>query len=100
MLIIAGTLVTQPGGRAAFLDAVQPMVAATLNEAGCREYAFSPDPNDNTRIMLYELWDDQASLDAHFASDHMAAWQETRKGLALASRYINKYMIDSVESLG
>ena len=100
MLIIAGTLVTQPGERAAFLDAVQPMVAATLNEAGCREYAFSPDPNDNTRIMLYELWDDQASLDAHFASDHMAAWQETRKGLALASRNINKYMIDSVESLG
>ena len=50
--------------------------------------------------MLYELWDGQASLDAHFASDHMAAWQETRKGLAPSGSNINKYLIDSVESLG
>ncbi len=76
------------------------MVAATLNEAGCSEYIFSPDPNDDNRIMLYELWDGQASLDAHFASDHMAAWQETRKGLAPSGSNINKYLIDSVESLG
>ena len=100
MLIVAGTIVAQQGGRAAFLEAVQPMVAATLNETGCQEYVFSPDPNDDNRIMLYELWDDQASLDAHFASDHMAAWQETRKGLALAGSNINKYMIDSVAALG
>lgn len=100
MLIVAGTVVAEPGGRAAFLDAVQPMVAATLDEAGCQEYVFSPDPNDANRILLYELWDDQASLDAHFASDHMAAWQETRKGLALAGADIKKYNIDSVEALG
>ena len=100
MLIVAGTIVTQPEGRAAFLDAVQPMVAATLDEVGCSEYVFSPDPNDDNRIMLYELWDGQASLDAHFASHHMAAWQETRKGLAVAGASINKYMIDSVEPLG
>ena len=76
------------------------MVAATLNETGCQEYVFSPDPNDDNRIMLYELWDDQAALDAHFASGHMAAWQATRKGLALVSSNINKYMIDSVAALG
>jgi len=76
------------------------MVVATLDEAGCKEYVFSPDPNNDNRIMLYELWDDQTALDAHFASDHMAAWQETRKGLALAAASINKYMIDSVEALG
>ena len=50
--------------------------------------------------MLYELWDGQAVLDEHFASDHMAAWQETRKGLAVASASIKKYLISSVEDLG
>jgi quinol monooxygenase YgiN len=100
MLIVAGTITTEPGGREPFLSAVQPMVSATLVEAGCHEYAFTPDPNDDKRVLLYELWDDQAALDAHFASDHMAAWQETRKGLAIASASIKKYLISSIEDLG
>lgn len=100
MLIVAGTIIAEPGGRDAFLAAVQPMVRTTLTEPGCREYTFSADPNDDTRIMLYELWDDQPALDAHFASDHMAAWQETRKGLALVGADIKKYDIASVEALG
>ena len=100
MLIVAGSIIAEPGGREPFLSAVQPMVAATLEEAGCREYAFTPDPNDDNRVLLYELWDDQSSLDAHFASPHMAAWQETRKGLALAGASIKKYVISAVEDLG
>jgi len=100
MLIVAGSIIAEPGGRAPFLTAVQPMVSATLNEAGCREYAFTPDPNDDNRIMLYELWDNQESLDAHFASAHMAAWQEVRKDLALQSASIKKYNISTVEELG
>ncbi len=35
MLIVAGTIITKPGGREPFLTATQP----TLNEAGCHEYA-------------------------------------------------------------
>ena len=100
MLIVAGSIIAEPGGREPFLTAVQPMVSATLNEAGCHEYAFTPDPNDDDRVLLYELWDDQAALDAHFASANMAAWQETRKGLAVTSASIKKYVISSVEELG
>lgn len=100
MLIVAGSIIAEPGGREPFLTAVQPMVSATLNEAGCHEYAFTPDPNDDDRVLLYELWDDQAALDAHFASAHMAAWQKTRKGLAVTSASIKKYVISSVEELG
>lgn len=100
MLIVAGTITSEPGGRDAFLAAVQPMVSATLTEPGCREYTFSPDPNDDTRIMLYELWDDQSALDAHFASEHMAAWQEARHGLPVVGADIKKYVIASVEALG
>lgn len=100
MLIVAGSITAEPGGRDAFLTAVQPMVSATLEESGCHEYAFTPDPNDDSRVLLYELWDNQASLDSHFASAHMAAWQVTRKGLALTGSSIKKYNISSVEELG
>jgi quinol monooxygenase YgiN len=99
MLIVAGSFITEPGGREPFLTAVQSMVAATLEESGCREYAFTPDPNDDNRIMLYELWDDQEALDAHFASDHMAAWQASKNGLAITSAEVKRYIISSVESL-
>lgn len=96
MLIIAGHILAGPGARDSFLEAVQPMVAATLNEPGCREYCFTADPNSADRIMLYELWDDEASLAGHFASDHMAAWRDASKSLDVISNDIKKYTISEV----
>lgn len=99
MLIVAGTITTGPDHRSRFLDAVQPMVAATLKEPGCREYCFSPDPNDDGRVMLFELWDDHDALDEHFRSDHMASWQDVRATLTIESADIKKYTISEVASL-
>lgn len=99
MLIVAGTIIAESGERDAFLAAVQPMVSATLEEPGCQEYAFSPDPNDDNRIMLFELWDDQDALDGHFASAHMAAWREVQGTLKIASADIKKYIISGVGTL-
>ncbi len=96
MLIVAGSILTSDDGRDVFLDAVKPMVAATLDEPGCHEYAFTPDPNDANRILLYELWDDQDALDGHFASDHMAQWQQASQGLPVVGADIKKYTISEV----
>ena len=96
MLIIAGSITTEDGGRDAFLTAVAPMVVATHTEPGCREYVFSPDPDDANRILLFELWDDQEALDAHFASDHMAEFQTQMADVAIAGREIKKYTISDV----
>lgn len=96
MLIVAGSITTAPGGRDAFMAAVAPMVAATRREPGCREYVFSPDPGDDTRILLYELWDDQEALDGHFASDHMARWQHDRRALDVVAADIKKYTVADV----
>jgi quinol monooxygenase YgiN len=51
-------------------------------------------------VLLYELWEDQAALDRHFSSAHMADWQEKRKSLAIARASIKKYTISSVADLG
>jgi quinol monooxygenase YgiN len=97
MLIIAGSITTEDeGARDAFFAAVKPMVAATHTEPGCQEYAFSPDPDNSTRIMLFELWDDQAALDAHFATPHMAEFQAKMAGIAVAGMEIKKYTISDV----
>lgn len=96
MLIVAGSITTDDDGREAFLTAVAPMVAATHTEPGCREYAFTPDPNDANRILLFELWEDQAALDGHFASTHMAQWKADSTGLPVTGSDIKKYTISDV----
>ncbi|MGI9596225.1 MAG: putative quinol monooxygenase [Acidimicrobiales bacterium] len=99
MLIVAGTIQVDPARRAEMFTAVAPMVAATRVEPGCRAYVFSPDNDDPGLVHLYELWDDQAALDAHFASEHMAAWQKASADLPIVARDIAKYTISEVGSL-
>ena len=43
-------------------------MATRVEEAGCRDYCFAPDPSVPTRIQVYELWDDSDTLASHF--DH------------------------------
>jgi len=99
MLIVAGSIITEPGERDVFLAAVQPMVTATLDEPGCHEYSFTPDQRDDNRIMLYELWDDQDALNGHFASAHMAEWRKVSETLKTVSADIKKYIISEVGTL-
>ena len=100
MLIIAGTITVDPDHRDEMLEAVRPMVEATLEEPGCRDYVFSPDPNDPAVVRLYELWDDEDALAGHFASAHMAAWRERSAALPVTGRDISKYTISEVGPLG
>lgn len=41
-------------------------LATRVEEAGCHDYCFAPDPSIPTRIQVYELWEDSESLVAHF----------------------------------
>lgn len=90
----------QPGTRHLFFDAVAPMVVATVAETGCRTYAFTPDPDDDDLIRLFELWDDDEALAAHVASDHMADWRRRSADLPTASRAIHRYAVSDVQPLG
>ena len=99
MLIIAGTLTVDAEGRNEMLDAVKPMVEASLAEPGCRAYAFTPDPNDPGLVRLYELWDDEEALAGHAASDHMAAWRKRAADLPITGRDLKKFTISDVVPL-
>lgn len=41
-------------------------MATRVEEPGCRDYCFAPDPSVPTRVQVYELWEDSDSLAAHF----------------------------------
>ena len=100
MLIIAGKITVDPDQRAEMLEAVRFMVDASRAEEGCHEYVFSPDPHDPGLVRLFELWESEEALAAHFASDHMAEWREVSAGLAVTGREISRYTVTDAGPLG
>ncbi len=99
MLIVAGTLQVDPDHRDAMFASLVPMIEATRAEPGCQAYVFSPDPDDPGLVHVFERWDDQAALDAHFASEHMAAWMKQAADLPIRGRDIAKYLISGIGTL-
>jgi quinol monooxygenase YgiN len=67
MLIVGGWFEVEPSERDAFVAGRLDSVRSSRAEKGCIEYTVAPDPADAGRVILYERWEDQASLDAHLA---------------------------------
>jgi quinol monooxygenase YgiN len=68
MVIVAGSFEIKPDEREEFLAGRLESMRASRSEAGCLEYTMSADPIDAGRVVLFERWEDQASLDAHLAA--------------------------------
>jgi autoinducer 2-degrading protein len=61
------------------------------SEPGCRQFDVCVDPEDATRIFLYELYDDEAAFQAHLKTAHFlefdrasAPWVAAKSARALA----------------
>ena len=76
MLALVVSLHVIPGHREAFLDAItQNAERSVADEPGCRYFDVTVDTADDHHFVFYELYDDQAALDAHRAAPHFAVWR-------------------------
>jgi quinol monooxygenase YgiN len=91
VLLIVGTVRLPFEGRPAARAAMADMIAASRNEDGCLEYAYAEDVLDPGLIHVKEIWRDQAVLDRHFASAHIAAWREAWPALGIGDRSLFCY---------
>lgn len=93
MLLIVGT-VRLPAGN---VDAARPimkrMAEASRSEEGCVEYCYAEDVFEPGRIHVKELWADQAALDRHFASAHVAEWRAAWPSLGIGNRDLRVYEV-------
>jgi len=96
VLIIAGSFQIDPKTREATLAAAKEMMAETLKEKGCHAYCFSSDLSDPSVMHLFERWESENDLRAHFTTPHMARFQEALAKLAPKVIEIQKYEISSV----
>ncbi len=60
-------------------------------EPGCLEYCFAADPCVPNRVTIHELWEDHASLVAHFAHPCYAAMRDTMTGLGPTALWNRMY---------
>ena len=96
MLVIAGEIEIDPGNRDKAIAAALRMMEETRREAGCISYTFTGDFADHGRFRVFEEWESQAALEAHFASPHMAAFQAAVGGLGVKRVAIQRYEVSSV----
>lgn len=94
MLLISGTFRLGSGEVAAALPAMAAMIAASRAENGCLHYSYAQDVLDPRLIRVTEIWTDQAALDAHMASPHIAIWRAQWPYLGLHDRDLTLYQAD------
>lgn len=90
-LLIAGTMRVPVENLAAFRPHMLAMIAASRVEDGCIAYSYAEDVAEPGLIRVFEAWRDQAALDAHFQTPHMAIWRSHGPAYGLSDRQISAY---------
>jgi quinol monooxygenase YgiN len=72
--VVVGRVATDAHRRADLVRAGQAVARASRAEAGCIAYAMYEDSEDENLFVFVEEWESQEALDAHFATDHVAAF--------------------------
>jgi quinol monooxygenase YgiN len=91
MLLIVGTFRLPPARLLPARAAMARMIEASRAEDGCNEYVYAEDVLEPGLVHVKELWRDQAALDRHFASAHLAAWRAIWAKLQITDRDLRLY---------
>jgi quinol monooxygenase YgiN len=84
MIIVSGWFEVDPQRRDEFITERFGRMRTSRSEAGCFEYTFCADPLEAGRVLLFERWEDQSSLDAHLAGPSpTAAVAATRSSITI-----------------
>ena len=75
MIIVEGSAIIPEGAWDQAIAAMETMITASREEAGCIEYAYSRDLLDQNLLRIIERWQDKAALVSHFAEPHMAVFR-------------------------
>ena len=66
-LVLQVEIRIKPGNVEAYMAGALENARAARTEPGCRQYEVLVDPGDRTKVMLFEVYDDQRAFEAHQA---------------------------------
>jgi len=76
MLVVHVHVRVKPDHLEGFLTETRRNAAASLQEPGVRRFDVLQDEADPARVVLNEVYVDQAAADAHKQTAHYARWQD------------------------
>ncbi|HQV56524.1 MAG TPA: putative quinol monooxygenase [Ilumatobacteraceae bacterium] len=98
MIAIIGWIDVDPADRDALVAGTVDLQRATRDdEPGCLGYTISADPVIAGRMQIVELWQDAASLEAHFAHPNFHATGAAMRTVPRLGGSAIKYRIDAVD---
>ena len=97
MIDIAGTGTLPPENTEAFMAAANEMAAASQAEDGNIDYCFSV--QEPGKIRIFECWESEEALGAHFTASHMASFGAAIGDLGVTGMDLKKYQVSSVGPL-
>lgn len=99
VIVIAGHLRVKPERRDEWMEAALAMSRASQAEDGCVTYRFYADLEDPNLILLFEVWESEAALEAHFKTDHIAEYRSKIADLVAAPSKLTRYEVSSSQPL-
>jgi (4S)-4-hydroxy-5-phosphonooxypentane-2,3-dione isomerase len=70
MFVLSVKLAVKRENLDAFVRMAQENARNARKEPGCRQFDVLADPQDPTRMMLYEVYDDERAFEAHQQTPH------------------------------
>jgi autoinducer 2-degrading protein len=70
MLVLVVHLKIKPDSVDRFMQGLQANAREARKEPGCRQFDILVDPNDKTKAMLYEVYNDEKAFEAHQQTPH------------------------------
>jgi quinol monooxygenase YgiN len=95
MIVVAGTIAFDPTSQEAVIAAVDRVSEATRAETGCISYEFFADLAAAGRLHLFEEWEEERHLLAHFETPHLAEFYQQLQAADLTARDITRYHVSS-----
>ena len=70
MFVLVVKIQIKPENVDAFMKQLDANAKAARTEPGCKQFEVLVDPNDRTKIMLYEVYNDEAAFETHQQTPH------------------------------
>jgi len=100
MILIAGTIPVRPDRREQAIAAALRVAEQTRNEPGCHSYRFFTDLADPNLFFIFEEWESDQALKAHFETEHLKAFRQQMPGLVAGAPSLRRYAVESAGPLG
>jgi len=88
-VVLKATWTATEGSEAIVLDALEKLAPRSREEPGCRVYQAYRDPAEPRVFHIFEIYDDEAAVEAHRAAPHFKVWREAAAKYVVPGSQVN-----------